>query len=245
MADLILNRRIPSLINIGIEGFPVHHLVRFEWAQGWPYNYYAKYCNCKDCSQWDMKNHMPAGCVPIAMAQVIATMELFKGTFYGNRDIDFRAFPTYVHPLDKLGSDMELSIAHFLQEIALNCQVKYTCTGTYTDLYAATNYLRDLGYLADIIEGPLDVNRFLGYLKRGFPHIMGGRNKSAGHAWILDGALVSLQGLLYHINWGQGHLSSNGWSNACYYGDTSTQYGPDFTNYHKDHQHVYIVVPQN
>lgn len=214
-------------------------LVRFQWYQGYPFNYYATYCTCDSCHK--INDHMPAGCVPIAVAQTIATLKHFKGTFYGNRDIDFDSFPSVASRYENI--NMVLSLAHFLQEIAINCQIKYECGGSYTSLYAATNYLRDLGYDADIKEGSLDKSRYIKYLQRGFPHIMGGHYGKKGHAWILDGAIVSESALYYHINWGQGFNMSNGFSSECYYGYDFDGIKDYYYNYPQKHTHLYITLP--
>lgn len=214
-------------------------LVRFEWHQFYPFNYYATYCTCEECHK--RNDHMLAGCVPIALAQTIATLKHFKGTFYGNRDIDFDSFPSLTFGYENI--NMVLSLAHFLQEIAINCQIQYGCDGSYTSLYAATNYLRDLGYDADIKEGSLDKSRYLKYLQRGFPHIMSGRDSNDGHAWILDGAMESNGALQYHINWGWGYNRSNGWSSECYYGYFDNGIEITFENFFKKNIHLYITLP--
>ncbi|MDE6695283.1 MAG: C10 family peptidase [Muribaculaceae bacterium] len=214
-------------------------LVRFQWDQYYPFNYYATYCTCEQCHA--MNDHMPAGCVPVALAQTIATLKHFKGTFYGNRDIDFDSFPSVASQYENI--NMVLSLAHFLQEIAINCQIKYECGGSHSNLYSATNYLRDLGYDADIKEGSLDKSRYIKYLQRGFPHIMGGHNEKKGHAWILDGAMESNGSLQYHINWGFGYTTSNGWSSECYYGYYFDGKDMVYKNYYKKHTHLYITLP--
>lgn len=197
-----------------IQNYPnIQPLVRFHWLQGKPFNSYSTYCECSQCSQDYFGNHRPIGCVAIALGQAIATVEKFTGTFYGNRDIDFKNFP-----IRSVTSDQYLPIAHFLQEIALNCQTKFGCGKSTTNLEAAYNYLKDLGYNPLLSSGGLIELKFIDNLIKGFPHIISGKNGEKGHAWILDGYTNNTYGKLYHINWGQGELSSDGWSIGYYFG---------------------------
>lgn len=217
-------------------GIDVEPLVRFQWDQGWPYNFYATYCTCEKCSPHG--NHMPAGCVPIALAQTIATLKIFRGTFYGNKNIDFDRLPSIA---DKYTTtpDLELTLGHFLQEIALNCQLRYRCDGSGTTLIPAALYLRDIGYRSDLISGDLDVDRYIRYLKMGLPHIMGGfSDEGMGHAWILDGIRDMGTYSEFHHNWGWGALFSSGWSDECMY--RPSDYSPIGKFYGHDTQHIYI-----
>lgn len=214
-----------SSINIG-------PLVRFNWHQAYPFNNYATYCTCDKCK--DRRNHMPIGCVTIAVGQTIATVKHFTGTFYGNRDIDFDSFPS--DGLDFIFQSDIMAISHFLQEIALNCQIKFGCDGSGTSPQAATFYLRDLGYNADYVEGELNEERYIRYLNKGLPNIAFGINNKGGHAWILDGIKNTSGTDLYHINWGHGF--SNGWSDKYYY----TNIDGYITEYKKKHSHIYIEI---
>lgn len=218
----------------------IQPLVKFYWHQEFPFNYYATYCTCEKCRE--RGNHMLAGCVPVALAQTIATVKLFKGTFYGNRNIDFDSLPLTGDRY--MSVNKVLALAHFFQEISLNCQVKYGCDGTQSDLFAATNYMRDLGYLVDLVEGGLDKERYIKYLQCGMPHIMRGLDrKEGGHAWILDGAIETSNSCLYHINWGYGEYRSNGWSTDCFYGDLWTPTGNEHLEFPEKTWHMYISAP--
>ncbi len=248
MADLILSDTIHSQKQEAINNVNINPIVRFQWHQGWPYNFYAPDCSCADCNDRNipllaepkMRGHRPAGCVPIAVAQAIATMKHFQGTFYGNRDIDFDSFPSTTGSFQSsVSQGMVLSLAHFIQEIGLNCQIKYGCSESSTTLHPATNYMRDIGYSVDLKVGRLDVDRFIRFQKRGNPHIMSSTNGEAGHAWILDGVKTWRGSYQYHINWGWGPNASPGWSNECYYG----LWNKTFLVYHKDTLHMYILAP--
>lgn len=189
----------------------------------------------KSSGKTRLGNHKPIGCVNIALGQAIATMGKFRGTFYGNKSIDFNALPEELDLSSNPGDILQIN--HFLQEIALNCQTKFRCDGGYTAITAAVNYLRDIGYKVDQIDGGLDKTRFISYLQQGHPHISSGYNdKGKGHAWILDG-IVEHNGMCnFHINWGNGGNASNGWSSEYYF----TVNAIDTNNYYKDRVQIYI-----
>ena len=161
----------------------------------------------------------------------------FTGSFYGNRDIDFDNLPRY----DTGGTGAQyLQIAHFLQEIALNCQVKFNCDKSVTTLEAARNYLKDLGFNPTLNYVVLLELKYLDNLTKGIPVIAGGSNSSAGHAWILDGYTNNASGRHYHINWGWGPERSDGWSLGIYFGYHSNNEGEVWKEYGKNLKQLYL-----
>ncbi|MDE6548638.1 MAG: C10 family peptidase [Muribaculaceae bacterium] len=237
--DILINGYGKESITRG--SIDIEPLVPFQWHQGYPFNFYSTYCECSSCNSKFLRKHRPIGCVPIAVGQVIATVKKFTGTFYGNRDIDFDNLTKDGYILNDAEA---LPVAHFLEEVALNCQVKIRCDKSGTSAEAAARYLRDLGYLVDQKTEELDVDRFIRYLSRGVPQIAHGNNSSAGHSWILDGIKELNGSYLYHINWGQGVNHCDGWSSAYYYGtahfDKEQEY--KFYQYNKNKGFLYITL---
>ncbi len=229
-ANLLVNGR-PQDTAATRANVTVKPLVRFEWGQYSPFNDYGLYCTCSKCSE--RGNHAPIGCVTVAVGQVIATHKKFTGTFYGTRDIDFDKLP---NTANEFTSAQRLAIGHFMQEIALNCQVKFGCDGSGTSVAAAVNYLRDLGYKVDQREEALDKNRCLSCLQEGLPLLIAGNNGDVGHMWILDGVKYINNSFSYHMNWGWGR-DSNGWATEYYYCDLP-QYA--FESYSKGLINVYF-----
>lgn len=206
-------------------------LVRFEWHQGYPFNKYGIYCECSSCST--IGNHKPIGCVAIALAQTIATLGNFSGTFYGTKDIDFCSLPNRSYQFSESQANV---VGHFVHEIAVNCQMKFGCSGSGTSAKAAYNYLKDLGYECDLIEWFLDKPRLISNLKNGFPHLVAGHEvNGGGHMWIIDGYVKDDKDCKYHMNWGWGYLSSNGWSSDSFFTDNLSS-----ANYSQDHRHIYL-----
>lgn len=199
-------------------------ITKCEWGQGYPYNKY-------------IINQYAVGCTPLATAQLIATCKRFKGTYYGNQNIDFNELTAEPTPLDYETSD---KIACFLHEVAIYCQPKFG-DQTGASVKSAYHYLTELGYVCTYKEGSLDTYTMYKNLTQGKPHIISGfdKNSKIGHTWIIDGIRGQFSsnnqhfsGTL-HCNWGQ-FGSSNGWF-AEY-----TNFQPNH-NYSENNSHIYII----
>lgn len=214
----------------------VDYFVPYRWDQKPPFNNYAVYCTCQKCSLYG--NHTPAGCVVTAVAQVIATLGKFNGTFYGTRDIDFSTMPKYG---DWMTAAQQVQIGHFFQEIGLNCQVKYGCDGSGTSSIAAYNYLKDLGFSCSYAEGMIDHPKAIALLKQGIPILSAGveEGASSGHMWVVDGVRIQNEKYSYHCNWGWGGRSDC-WSAENDYSITNNQTGIILKKYSNNLRHIYI-----
>lgn len=229
IAERILeNATDDSEISTRAGDITIQSIVPYQWGQRYPFNKYATYCTCSRCSK--NGNHMPIGCVTIALGQTIATVGKFTGTFYGTRDINFSSFPEFG---TLFTPTQALTVAHFLQEIALNCQMKFGCDASGTSVEAAVNYLKDLKYTPEHVKGGIDTDRFIRNLQKGYPHLIAGSNSKTGHMWVLDGYSRSNNKSQYHINWGWGPGWSNGWSDGCCYCDDKAPYPSYSSNLHQ------------
>lgn len=212
-------------------------IVKTEWGQRDPFNLCASSCANLKCTNPKHGTFIPPiGCVNIAVAQYIAHCGKFLGTFYGNRDIDFKSLTSHTYPqtINERGI-----CARFLHEIALCCQTQFTCDGSSTTAKAAYYYLNDLTYNCTYTEGGIDATRVRTDLLKGYPHLMAGfdSEKKEGHMWIIDGLRTYSDGTHdYWCNWGWGG-SSNGWI----YGNPYTAILSDGTTYRftKNMAHIY------
>lgn len=182
-------------------------IVKTEWHQDAPFNNYAPVCESRP------DGHCPIGCVPVAAAQLIAHCQRFKGTYYGNKDIDFKTL-TSVSTISTT-SNLARQAATFVHEVAMYCQVDFGCEGSSSHIKDAFQYLKELGYTGYYTEGGLDMNALYRDLKNDIPHISQGSTGSSGHAWIVDGIKGNYNGSSFtqftvHCNWGWGH-GYNGW----------------------------------
>lgn len=230
----ILNPMLQS--SISTDYMYVPGLISYTWGQHSPYNWYGRYCNCSKCSQEDRAYHNPIGCITTATAEVIACCGKFRGTYYGNKDIDFtRLRKSTEQFLEGRNIEDAKLVASFFHEVALGCQIKFDCDGSASHPKAIYNYLRDMGYDCTYAEGNLDINRFINNLSNGYPHIIcGKKNLREGHAWVIDGVHILNGNISFRMVWGNdGH--SDGWSKANPYTKPMTS-----TQFSRDLKHVYI-----
>jgi hypothetical protein len=204
--------------------FEIEQVMTTHWGQGIPFNNYAPECSCSKCS--DRGGHKPIGCVTTATAQTIACCKRFKGTYYGNKNIDFDLLTKYPYPI----TSTKQQLASFFHEVALCCQIKFECDGSGTTFKSAYQYLKDLGYTCEYSEGGIDNNKLVQELSNGTPHMIA----NANHAWIIcaynsDGTTSS-----YYCDWGWDGYD-NGWSNGNPYTTSSG------TQYSKNLKHIYIT----
>lgn len=207
------NGGTPSGIGGGSD-YLYNDTLKTKWGQGIPYNRYVKYCDCEKCSHIGRGYHMPVGCVAIATAQFIAKFGNFNGTFYANRNIQFDLFNNKTRPTT---AGEEETIAFFVREVALGCQIKFGCSGSSSHTKSAYQYLKDIGYDVSYHEDHMDQNTAKKCLSQGWPMIMGGNEglTGDGHAWILDGMRHSKGKTEYHCNWGW-YGDSDGWLDSYY-----------------------------
>ena len=150
----------------------IDHIVKTEWGQRDPFNICASSCANLKCTNPKHGTFIPPiGCVNIAVAQYIAHCGKFLGTFYGNRDIDFKSLTSHIYPQT---INEKAICARFLHEIALCCQTHFTCDGSSTTAKAAYYYLNDLTYNCTYTEGGIDATRVRTDLLKGYPHLMAG-----------------------------------------------------------------------
>lgn len=207
------------------------NIVNTSWEQGAPYNNYAPYCSSKD-------KNMDIGCVPVAVSQLIAKCKRFKGTYMGNRNIDFDALTAIpqIYPINPLANQ----VATFLHEVAIYCKVKFDCDGTSTSLENAYQYLLDLGYSCYISDEALDPVLLYNNLKNGIPHIASGVDSDGnGHCWLVTGirgyyvnSKNKFTSYMTYCNWGWG--ISDGWT-ALY------SWGPYGKSYYLKNKQLYVT----
>lgn len=184
----------------------IDNIVRTKWSQAWPFNLYAKACNCSQCNDSIFKGHNPIGCTNVAVAQLIAHYGIFPGTYYGNQNINFASLPAK-GPMYEFYPEKVKVVAQFFHEIALCCETKFRCSGSAATPRAACNYLRDMGYNCIYSSGPLNQNQLKQDLQNNFPHYIA----NAEHAWLITGMKVENAVLTVYCNWGHGG-ASDGWS---------------------------------
>lgn len=212
-------------------------LLKTTWDQGAPYNRYVLACssNANDTVYY---GHCPTGCVATAVAQVIAHCQRFKGTYYGNKNIDFDKLTSVSSFIRTSTSALATQAATFVHEVAAYCQVKFSCGSSSSDLKSGYQYLKDLGYTCTYEDGNkvLDANRVHTNLSKGIPHLAAGVYNGKGHAWVVDGMRTNADGsYTYHCNWGLDNFHTS------WVSDYRRPTPQNSTYFNTDKRHVYIT----
>ena len=210
----------------------IDNIVQTKWSQGWPFNLYAKACNCTQCNDSIFLGHNPIGCTNVAVAQLIAHYGMFTGTYYGNQNINFATLPTksflYEYYPEKVGV-----VAQFFHEIALCCETDFGCSGSIATPRAAYNYLRDMGYSCTYATGAINQSLLRQDLQNDFPHLI----SNDDHTWLITGMKIENSVFTVYCNWGHGG-ASNGWSYTNPFVEHTINYG-DIT-YSGTYHHIYL-----
>ena len=190
-------------------------LVETKWTQWSPFNDFRK-------------DEAPAGCVPIAVGQILAYNEY--GTA-GGRSFDWDMLKSIYHYSDLYADISDVAkkqASDFMQFLGLkeNCNVTYDTDGSGAYADGAKRTFKNFGYSGlskryGFESG--DVEKVLEQLEKNLPVFVGGQGKSysyenqkyenSGHAWVIDGVIVKHyvrpatgQVLdaknIFHINWG-------------------------------------------
>ena len=156
-------------------------------------------------------NNYPAGCVVIAVAQIMAYEEYANTTVFNGVSCDWDEMKTvYTYPnTNYSGSNAgKIQVANFIKELGSsnNCDVSYDATGSGSSIYLARKTLRNYGY-SDVSISPLLQSSSFTHnmhskvrtqLFSGHPVYARGDRTGGHHAWVIDGYYAGY----YHINWG-------------------------------------------
>lgn len=151
-------------------------------------------------------NNYPAGCVVIAVAQIMA---------YNNKPASSEFITSSrpwsllkeVYPYNDINNagsvDAQNAVAYMSKVLgnSKNCAVDYAADGSGSNANKAKRTFENYGYKnvtkrLGCESG--DIKRIDSQIASGRPVYMGGQRKGGGHAWVIDG----LNGNYYHINWG-------------------------------------------
>lgn len=205
-------------------------LLNTTWEQGWGFNDALPFISCNGNNF-----QVYAGCVPIAMAQVM------KYHNYPN-NYNWSAMPlNYGTPTTaNLILDIHNSIRSFLPQ-----NPSYSCDGTGVSSSANMGAILKLAFKyssADWANYNYQVVK--DNLSAGRPVILSGSNNSSGHMWVCDGYLATtyyfndctgIGYLHFRMNWGWGG------SNDGYY--AFDNFNPGNTTYNNNKKMIYNIKP--
>ncbi len=175
----------------------INPLVEVHWDQSWPYNMYCQ-------------NHI-AGCVPIAISQMMTYFEYPKQFYYGfpgkdiaSETINWAELRKHYHELVSYKnnpSDFFISLHLSVCSASLNAhktigrivrQVGYLCNAEYKD--SATSVNSDIPKVAlpnifgsSKFSMPNSMDTRYSLIKSGGLLLVYGQKPGVGHAWVADG----------------------------------------------------------
>nr|NQU93994.1 C10 family peptidase [Bacteroidota bacterium] len=182
-------------------------LLETAWAQWWPYN---KYSPNQNCNNPGYNGNVPAGCAPVAAAQV---MKYWNWPPFYDDEIDWLKMPESIH--SGTGADTIHEVAELIYEIGDAVMLDWGCDGStafFANNFAGPDLLdafedhfqyndnADVSYRPfktqdqwwDIIKEHLNLNRPLPY-------------QIYEHVIVADGWRVVDDIRQYHMNWGHGY----------------------------------------
>lgn len=202
-------------------------LLKTSWHQESGFNNLLPKCN---------SGNVKAGCVAIAMAQVMYYHQYPKFYDWSSMDINYGGYEA-----SRLIRDLGRSDA-------LN--MDYGCESSSTDTKNAVRVFRNNFNYSSALFGEFNPDIVENQLDMGLPVILRGKKGSSwsflgihgsGHAWVCDGYISSNvcthSSLHFHMNWGWGDFGYNGWFG---YGDWRA---PNGNNYNKNNDMVYNIRP--
>ena len=186
-----------------------------SWSQASPYN---ASCPASTCFPDRFDGRYPAGCVPIAMTQIMA--------HHGKpTSMDWNAI-RLIYANTPLSSSAVRSLNSLLSTIRERLGASYSCTGTGASSSVVPYLFPSYGYSCSSLQS-YSFSAVKYSLGNGWPVYMRGNSNSGGHAWVCDGwtnyGVTSGDNNYFHMNWGWN--SSNGW----FY--VSTTEAPTFLSY--------------
>lgn len=203
-----------------------------EWHQSDPYNR-----NCPTING----QKAPAGCVPIAIGQIMAYHH--APTSYNN---NYYLWDDFGNPLETPTTTAGCnSVASLIATLGSQTNVTYGLDGSGTSFLNSLNGFEYMGYHYEYVN-PYSLDLCWNEIDHSRPFFFSGHDEESGHAWVVDGYMVKervnisnpndVQYQDYiHCNWGWG-----GSSNGFYRDIFITQYF-----YPIDIRIIYNIYPVN
>ncbi|MDR1623817.1 MAG: C10 family peptidase [Tannerellaceae bacterium] len=194
-----------------------------RWSQKYPYN---ALCPSSTCSPLECNNHYPTGCVPLAIAQILA----YHGKPSNLSWTSILAGPTVP---TNASSTVINQIAGLIANIGSSVSVSYGCTASgvspsLTPTVVPATF-RSYGMTHGSWQG-FSLFEIKYSLLNQMPVYMEGFSSGNGHAWVCDAYKIHDGMYDYlHMNWGWG-----GTSNGYFYISNSLSFNTGNYNYNQD-----------
>jgi len=186
-------------------------LLQTTWDQNCYYNE-----QCPAATNQYACNHVYAGCVATAMAQIMRYWEYpttgtgqysYVHSTYGTQSVNFAAQNYNYSQMPNSISSSNPQVAKLIYHCAVSVDMDFGVNGSGASINAAANALKTyFRYSNDLsLENKASytdaawVSKLKTCLNSNTPVLYSGHNSSSGHAWVCDGYNDQS---LFHMNWG-------------------------------------------
>lgn len=170
------------------------------WGQGAPYNL--------KCPAEENGEHNPAGCVAIALGQVIAHFEAERTDV--SKEYDWQVIKSVgnYNGSTTYNETQTNEISTFIRDIGDMCCMDYDDGGSSSLPWKIDNCLQDFGFENSDFYWGYDIDDVKTSLIRGYPVIISAAQLIFGHTWVIDGYDTHYNpddednNIIVHCNWG-------------------------------------------
>lgn len=210
------------------------NLLSTHWRQSSPYNYY---CPVTNNAKKIYDGHSPAGCVAIAIAQIMAYHQ-YPSSYNGvNFNWDYILYSDTYALYTAETDEHARETAKFIYQVGLAAGMSYARKGSSSNITKAKSAFGKMGYTTSAVT-TYNSSYVYSSIKAGCPVYMRGTDDSGeGHAWVIDGAQVTTTTSEYyepvypytylftkttssvdyfHCNWGWGGLDDGYYNTSTY-----------------------------
>ena len=146
------------------------------------------------CASTSLKD--PAGCVAIAIAQIMAYHQKPTSGSYihpvnmktRNTTYSWSGMKSVADAKNLTNNTYRSQVANLLAEIGDKCSMSYGCDGSGSNIYYAYDAYTLMGYNVNMLISPYDFSKVKSDLDSSRPVYMRGvRAGGVGHAWVVEG----------------------------------------------------------
>lgn len=206
-------------------------LLNTTWHQSGSFNDALNYINCNGSNF-----QVLAGCVPVAMAQVMKYYKYPARYNWSAMPIDYGTTTT---------ANLILDI-HNAIRTSYSQEPSYSCSATGVDSDANMgNVLKNHFNYASATRSDYNQQTVKDNLNAGRPVILSGSGGGQGHMWVCDGFIASnyyfadctgIGTLMLSMNWGWANGYNNGWY-------TFNNFNPGSYSFNSNRKMIYNIMP--
>lgn len=177
-----------------------------KWGQEYPFNMYVP-CSCDDLPQ-KYHGRAPAGCVAVAVAQVLA--------YHARPQIRFRwnLLLSSQYISEKSPDNVKREVGEMMHDIGEKVDMSYDCSGSGSYISKTQFAFAEYGYIYDLIKY-YDTIGIVESIDNDCPVLLSGAtSRNEGHLWVVDGrrkaTVDNKEQTWLMMNWGWNGIN-DGW----------------------------------